>query len=364
MADLALRKLAALDALSRYETVTDGMTQSFSIEPNLWPTSAVLDWYSVLQRTPGLSQREQRMQAAEQIIRSRLNLQGTTMGFSTERTDYLWWLMVSGDVNANRAILALLEQPAWQEDLPRMVRGSLGRMQHGRWHTTVANAWGTLALEKFSRRFESETVSGRTEASLPGAERQQFDWSRNGKGGELAFAWPDAQETLSAVHQGSGKPWLTLESRAAIPLQKPFSAGFRVIRTVTPLEQKTRGRWSRGDVMRVRLDLDAQSDMSWVVVDDPIPAGASVLGSGLGRDSVALTRGEKSPDWVWPAFEERTFEAFRAYYAFVPKGKWSVEYTVRLNNPGRFELPPTRIEAMYAPEMYGEMPNQEMAIGE
>ena len=30
---------------------------------------------------------------------------------------------------------------------------------------------------------------------------------------------------------------------------------------------------------------------------------------------------------------------------------------MRLNNPGRFALPPTRVEAMYAPEMFGESPN-------
>jgi len=30
---------------------------------------------------------------------------------------------------------------------------------------------------------------------------------------------------------------------------------------------------------------------------------------------------------------------------------------VRLNNPGTFNLPATRVEAMYAPEMFGEIPN-------
>jgi uncharacterized protein YfaS (alpha-2-macroglobulin family) len=30
---------------------------------------------------------------------------------------------------------------------------------------------------------------------------------------------------------------------------------------------------------------------------------------------------------------------------------------VRLNNEGSFNLPQTRVEAMYAPEMFGESPN-------
>ncbi len=29
-----------------------------------------------------------------------------------------------------------------------------------------------------------------------------------------------------------------------------------------------------------------------------------------------------------------------------------MEYTVRLNNVGDFALPPSRVEAMYAPEMF------------
>jgi len=115
--------------------------------------------------------------------------------------------------------------------------------------------------------------------------------------------------------------------------------------------------WSRGDVVRIHLEMESQSDMTWVVVSDPIPAGAAIFGTGLGRDSRLLRRGEDRKGWAWPAFEERSFEAYRAYYEFLPKGNWTVEYTVRLNAEGTFELPPTRVEAMYAPEMFGEIPN-------
>ena len=102
--------------------------------------------------------------------------------------------------------------------------------------------------------------------------------------------------------------------------------------------------------------------MTWVVVSDPVPGGGSILGSGLGRDSQLLTRAEERKGSVWPAFEERSSEAFRAYYEYVPKGEWTVEYTVRLNSEGLFALPTTRVEAMYSPEMFGETPNEAMRI--
>ena len=112
-----------------------------------------------------------------------------------------------------------------------------------------------------------------------------------------------------------------------MPLREPLFTGFRVTRTVTPVEQRQPGVWTRGDVARVTLDLEAQSDMSWVVVDDPVPSGATILGKGLGGDSALLTRDEESRGWVWPVYEERRFDAFRAYYGYVPKGRWTVEYT-------------------------------------
>ena len=102
--------------------------------------------------------------------------------------------------------------------------------------------------------------------------------------------------------------------------------------------------------------------MSWVVVNDPVPAGVAILGTGLGRDSQIFASGEKKQGWVWPVFEERKFDSFRAYYRFVPKGKWTVEYTVRLNNSGVFHLPSTRVEALYAPEMLGETPNRQWEV--
>jgi uncharacterized protein YfaS (alpha-2-macroglobulin family) len=270
--------------------------------------------------------------------------------------------MVSGDVNANRLLTLFVDNPAWKEDIPRLVRGALGRQQRGHWNTTVANAWGVLAMEEFSKGFESEAVTGNTAVAL-GQNSWSQDWQKQAKGSASLLPWPAQPDKLSIRHAGAGKPWATVQSLAAIPLKKPFSSGYRVVRTVTAVEQKTKGEWHRGDVLRVSLELEAQSDMSWVVVDDPIPAGAAVLGTGLGRDSKILASGEKRQGWVWPAFEERTFTAFRAYYRFVPKGHWTVEYTLRLNNPGDFQLPATRIEAMYAPEMFGEIPNANILIG-
>ena len=151
---------------------------------------------------------------------------------------------------------------------------------------------------------------------------------------------------------------MTVQSIAAIPLTTALSSGYRVTRTVTPVEQKTKGEWRRGDVARVRLEVDAQSDMAWVVVDDPLPAGSTALGTRPRRRLGARHAGRAPAGHRVAGVRGAHVRARSARtYRYVPKGRFVVEYTVRLNNPGAFDLPPTRVEAMYAPEMFGELPN-------
>ncbi|EJM99807.1 Ig-like domain-containing alpha-2-macroglobulin family protein [Herbaspirillum sp. YR522] len=363
--DLDVRKLAALEALSRYGRVQPAMLGSLQINPNQWPTSGLLDWIAVLQRVPAIAERQKKLDEADQILRARLDFQGTRMGFSSEQDDYWWWLMSGADANANRLILLQLNNPAWRDDLPRLVAGAIARQQRGHWNTTTANVWGSLALDRFARKFETEKPAGTTRVSVEPAT-QSFAWAAGSDGGKLQLPWPATASGGVArfAHDGAGKPWVTLQSLVAVPLTQAFSSGYRITRKIEAVEQKVGGSYSRGDVLRVSLEIDAQTDMTWVVVSDPLPGGATLLGSGLGRDSV-IGQGSQPRDDAGRgqlAYEERSFEAYRAYYESMPKGRTSISYTVRLNNVGEFNLPPTRVEAMYAPEMFGELPNQKMVV--
>jgi len=391
--DLDMRKLAAIEALSRYGKAHARMLTSITVAPNQWPTHAVIDWINILKRVDGVPERRQRLQEAQQILKARLSYQGTRLLFSTEQDDYWWWLMQNGDVNTARLLLAVMDDPEWQPDMGRLANGFISRQQGGAWHTTTANFWGGLALEKFSAKFEATPVAGTTRAAM-GAAHASVDWAKveriktsdaTGaahqstwfgapaapgmlKNNGMFLPWSPAggKESLSVTHQGAGKPWLTLQSVAAVQLKAPFSAGYAIKKTVTPIEQANKGlpagQYTRGDVLRVTLEVTSTADMTWVAITDPIPAGSTILGSGLGRDSEIATQGEKREGWGWPAFEERSFESFRSYYEYLPKGAVKMEYTVRLNNAGEFQLPPSRVEALYAPEMFGEAPNARVKV--
>ncbi|MCC9095521.1 hypothetical protein LMH47_11090, partial [Neisseria gonorrhoeae] len=49
--------------------------------------------------------------------------------------------------------------------------------QQGAWHTTTANLWGGLALDRFSAKFEATPVAGITKAALAAATAS-VDWRK------------------------------------------------------------------------------------------------------------------------------------------------------------------------------------------
>lgn len=359
--DLPMRKLAALEALARYGKVEPAVLSSVQIDPKLWPDSSVIDWWSILERTPAIPDRAQRLDDVWRIMLGRLNAQGTAMHLSSDPRNDLWWLMVSPAGNMVRLVLVALDANRWHDDLPKIMQGALAMQQRGAWPGTISNAWGTLAVKKFAAAFESTPVTGLTTATL-GASMDQLDWAHDRRGGTLDFMWPPAPTNLALAHGGTGSPWAQIRTSAAIPLKTPFTSGYTITKTITPVDSTHTGGWKQGDLARVHLKVDAQTDMTWVVVDDPIPAGASHLGIGFARESQIATSGENNQSWVWPAYTERAFSGLHAYYSYVPKGPFEIDYTIRLNQIGTFQLPPTHVQAIYEPEMLGELPNAPFTV--
>lgn len=349
-------RLAALEALARAGKATPALIATIKPEPALWPSSALIDWIGILQRSPALAERDALLQTALKALDSRFTHTGKRLNFSSEARDDLWWMMTSADTNALRALLVLMPEASWKERLPRLLAGSLARQRDGRWNTTTANAWGVLALNRYQQQFEAVKPSGKSFVVL-GKEGRLVDWQTFPNGATAFLPLPLETTSLKLQHEGEGQPYVSVSTLAALPISAPVQRGYSVQREIIPIVQQTAGKWRRGDVLRVRLNIDARDTMGWVVVEDPVPAGASILGSGKQRGSAMLTQGEDHDGNAWPAWQERLFDTYRAYYEYVPRGRFSLEYTLRLNSDGAFQMPPTRVEAMYAPEMFGEAPN-------
>ncbi len=357
-ADETLRKLAALAALARYDQANRAMLDALLIDPALLPTSALLDWLDVNNRlqNPSRDQRE----AASNLLRSRLDMGGARLALVNESQERFYWLLLSPDAVAARLLHLVATEPSWQEDAPRLAMGLQDRQVRGQWDITTANAWGMLAMRRFAARFERQAPTGASHVIL-GSRHHVVNWQPPPRQAtETNVRWPlVSPETLQLLHLGGGAPWVTISSLAARHLDHEVQSGYAISRTIQAVERREPNAWHVGDVLRVRLAVHAISHMAYVVVADPIPSGATILG---GVHQAALLEAGERAAGVWPAYEERSFTTYRAYFDAFPQGDQVVEYTMRLNQSGRFVLPGSRVEAMYAPERYGELPGSELVV--
>lgn len=354
--DRRVLRIAALAALARHGVADARMAAGIGLAPADMPTRTLADWIIILDRTPGVSP-AQRAEAAN-TLRGRMVFEGSRLDL-VDQGRAPWWMMTSGDEMAVAALHAILGRPGWQEEAPRLMVGVAARQRRGHWDTTPANAWGALAVRRFARIYPDVAIGGTTVARLGPASLGRT-WPLSPEARLLRFALPGQQTPLLLAQSGGAGPWAQVSVRAAVPLRQPLFAGYRLARDVQVVARRHPDRFSRGDVLRVRLTVEASAERNWVVVDDPVPPGATVV-SGLGGQSALLGRtadDARVPDWI-----EAGPHGWRGYFAWLPQGRTTVEYTVRLNGVGRFNLPPSRVEAMYAPEIRAAVPNRPIEVG-
>lgn len=334
--DEVLKKISVFEALSRHRRLNIDLLTTINFQGNQWPLSTLVEWYEILMWEKNIPQRAQKLAQTETLLRNKFYFSARKLQLKEESLDMMSWLMRDADGATLRLLLATMKEPSWKSDAPRMMQGALARQHEGSWLLTTSNAWGRLALERFDETFQKEKVTGQFQASLDKQE-QKGHWTSS-KAISFTFPWNHEEKKIAMIQEGTGKPWITVSAKAAIPVVKPIFAGFSVEKTIAPVEQKEKGHWHVGDTAKVQLKVKGQSAQTWVVVEDPIPAGSTVVTA------------------TYATAVERKAELVRFYQDWFPQGEQIFEYTVRFNQAGTFKLPSSRIEAMYSPDTFAELP--------
>lgn len=371
VADKTDYQLNLLVALARYNRVTESMLEAYPLTEN-YSVAGLVNLYAIHR---GLTNSRQADILADlrQRILDKMSLQGNRLVFKNATAlDNLWWLMDDSKSIHAKLLLAVVQDPAWTNDVPHLVQGLVAAQVKGQWGMTTNNLLGSLAIHSFSQHFEKVPAEGEINVSLHDQDHDvPQQWNGLSLNQSILIPWANKKaEDMQLKLIGKGSAWATVSSLAAVePVENTF-AGYRVDKLIEPISRRVAGQWSVGDVYRVHLRITSEAPMNWVVVNDPIPSGATILGNGLGRDSIVsgqvdaqLANGhDEYQAYVEPSFVERKADVYRAYYRFVDKGELKLEYTVRLNNVGKFSLPATRVEAMYAPSVFGEAVNNDIQV--
>lgn len=312
--------------------------------------SMVLGWEAVLKRAPGNNSARQLRDAA---FRSLLE-----KGFSGGAT------LTFGDARDGAAALEAILAVEGASERADRVMASLMQSRQGRgWSDTWRTNRALTAAVTYLRVTGGRPVSGWVELVVEaGGEtvRRRIDLGTVAETVSVPLREGVRGAVVRANMDGEGQPFLSAEVRgeAAVSDPAPVSrpSGFVVKREFFKMEttRLENGRLARimakrpttvfqaGDVLRVRLTLDAPADVEYVMVEDPIPSSFRIVDVD-----------EPEAGWGWSNWwDKSSFFDDRAVF-FISRlaaGKSVIEYAVRAEAPGVGTALSTRAAPMYQPD--------------
>jgi len=302
-------------------------------------------------------------------------------GAHWEEADYDWWAM-NTDTRSTAVILdALARLDPDNALIPQVVRWLMVARQDGIWETTQETAWALIALTDWM------VVTGELEGAYDYAVWLNDEVLADGAVTPDTVDEPirlrvDVAELLADVGNrltvgrgpGEGRLYYTAHLNVYLPVEEiePLNRGVIVGRRyVDPA--CTEGtqcpevdQAAVGDVVQVRLTIVAPHDLYYVVVEDPLPAGAEAIDPSLATTSLveqepALYRETESEGWYdfyywwwrWYSRSEVRDDKVVLFADYLPAGTYEYTYTFRATQPGEYQVIPTTAREFYFPEVFG-----------
>jgi hypothetical protein len=180
--------------------------------------------------------------------------------------------------------------------------------------------------------------------------------------------------TSSIVFQrdGVGTLFYMLRLRYARNIMglKPLDAGFQVERSyaidgtnAVPKPALSAAEvFKAGDLIKVTLRIRNTKERRYVAVTDPIPAGTEPVDTWFATTASALVEQQRNTQmansWMWWErggwdYVERHDNRVNVFATRLGEGTHEFTYLVRATTAGTFVTPPTHVEEMYEPEVFG-----------
>ncbi|MBQ7109973.1 MAG: hypothetical protein IJO06_02025 [Thermoguttaceae bacterium] len=265
------------------------------------------------------------------------------------------------------------------DDAPRLVKYLLNNRKHATyWNSTRDSAVCVEAFVEYLRRTDELATDSKVEVYVDGELRKTVEYSP-----ETLFE-TDGTLVLDAAQIASGDREIVLKMTGANPLyynaylefftlEDPIEkAGLEVKverryyklvprKDATSLVEGGRGQAvsqrverfekvalnngdsvTSGDLIEVELTLESKNEYESILLEDRKAAGYEPVETTSGYNGNNLG-----------AYVEYRDDRVCFFASRIPQGRTTVSYRLRAETPGRFSALPTRVEAMYAPELKG-----------
>jgi len=324
-------------------------------------------------------------------------------GAHWEEDRYDWWAM-NTDTRSTAIILdALARLDSQNELIPNVVRWLMVARRDGIWETTQETAWALIALTDWmveTGELEADydySIFLNNEESLSGSATKETVQESVKLQVPVADLLVETGNLLTVARaDGNGRLYYSAHLAVYLPVEEiePAERGIIVSRRYTLescLEAQAKDKSvvcnevreaKLGDVIRVDLTIIAPNDLYYLVVEDPLPAGAEAIDTGLATTSLlamdpSLRRTSRlfaEEDsfyershyyrwWNWYSRSELRDEKVVLFADYLPKGTYEYSYTMRATLPGDYHVIPTVAQEFYFPEVFGRSDGRLLSIG-
>jgi uncharacterized protein YfaS (alpha-2-macroglobulin family) len=273
---------------------------------------------------------------------------------------------------------------------PNVVRWLMMARTAGHWDTTQETAWSLIALTDWMkttgelRPDYNWKVTVNDQVIGSGTANTDTVKVSNTLTEAVASLLRDQgnaltiERTASSGQSGNGQLYYSAYLRTFIPVPdvKSLSRGIVVARQYfasddacfkplqpgqKPVDCTPVTQAKVGDTLIVKLSLVAPTDLYYVLVEDPLPAGAEAVDTSLKTTSQinqgpVLNQTDYSAfngwGWWWFTHSELRDEKVALFATNLPAGTYEYTYQIRAGIDGTFNVLPAHAEEMYFPEVF------------
>lgn len=332
-----------------------------------------------------------RLNALLSDLTSTARASATGLHWEESAVDYWNW---NTDTRSTAIVLDAIAKLDPQNQLaPNVVRWLMMARTAERWETTQETAWALIALTdwmkatgelnpdynwtvKVNDQLIGSGTANRDTVKQSATLSQTIASLLRDQGNALTI-----ERSFTPPQSGDGQLYYAAYLRTFIPAAevKSLSRGLSISRQYyasddpcfkplkpgeTPIPCTPVTSAKVGDVLTVKLSIVAPTDLYYVLVEDPIPAGTEAVDtslkttSQLGQDPTL--RPVDQPycfycgwNWWWFTHTELRDEKVALFATNLPAGTYEYTYQIRAGLAGTYNVIPAHAEQMYFPEVMG-----------
>ncbi len=276
------------------------------------------------------------------------------------------WIYSSNNRTTALILQSFLEVGIEIPLLDSVARWLVERRKAGTWATTQENFYVFYALSEFYKKYEKVEPDFKIEVSL--AEKRLLEESIKARNQVMRIG-----QSLEEMEQGKviplmikkkGKGRLYYQTRLTYAPQQelpPRDEGFSIVKEMTTLDGKPLDAFQAGTLAVVTLQVILPQESLFMVLEDPLPAGFEAVNPFFRTESeeqqrqMERLRGETEGGRWWRGFNHIEMHDDRVllFADSLTPGIHTHRYLVRALTYGTFHAPGTKVEEMYAPEVFG-----------